>query len=95
MCKAALPDERNTFSACFEILNKESDVKSTMPPENLPLSLSKADARGILLGVNVNEKATGPDNIPGLVLTCPNQLVDVITDIFLIYHCHRGLFQPV
>ena len=74
MCEATLPDELNTFYACFDVLNKESDVKSTLPPEDLSSSVSTADARRILQKVNMN-KATGPDNIPGLVLTCPNQLV--------------------
>ena len=84
MCAATLPDELNSFYAHFDILNKESAVTSTPPPEELPLSVSTADVRRILLRVNMN-KAAGPDNIPGRVLkTCANQLVDVITDIFNI-----------
>ncbi len=84
MCEATLPDELNTFYARFDHLNKESAVKSTLPPEDLPLSVSTADVRRTLLTVNMS-KATGPDNIPVRVLiTCANQLVDVITDIFNI-----------
>ncbi len=84
MCEATLPDELNTFYAHFDLLNSESAVKSTPPPEDRPLSVSTADVRKVLLKVNMS-KAAGPDNIPGRVLkTCANQLVDVITDIFNI-----------
>ncbi len=41
--------ELNTFYARFDLLNKESAVKSTMPPEDRPLSVSTADMRRILL----------------------------------------------
>ncbi len=83
MCEVTLPDELNTFYACFD-LSKESAVKSTPPPEDRPLSVSTADVRRTLMRVNIS-KAPGPDSIPGHVLrTCANQLVDVITDIFNI-----------
>eukprot|EP00064_Thunnus_orientalis_P020697 superscaffoldBa00005836_g20842 len=42
MCEAKSPDELNSFYARFDILNKESAVKSTPPPEDLPLSEEKA-----------------------------------------------------
>eukprot|EP00064_Thunnus_orientalis_P001656 superscaffoldBa00000114_g1659 len=67
MCEATLPDELNSFYAHFDILNKESGVKSTPPPEDLTLTVSTVDVRRILLRVNMN-KAAGPDNIPGCVL---------------------------
>ncbi len=70
------------FYACFDLLNKESAVKSTPPPEDQPLSESTVDVRRTLLRVNIS-KAAGLDNILGHVLrTCVNQLVDVITDTF-------------
>ncbi len=82
MCEVTLPDELNTFFPCFDLLNKESAVKSTLPPKDQPLSVST---------VNVSEAAE-PDNAPDRVLrTCANQLVDVITDIF---HYHRRVFPP-
>ena len=34
MCEATLPDELNTFYAHFDLLNKESAVKFTPPPED-------------------------------------------------------------
>lgn len=37
--KATLPDELNTFYAYFDLLNKESVVKSIPPPEEWKLSL--------------------------------------------------------
>ncbi len=49
----------------FDLLNKESAVKSTPPPEDRPRSVSTADVRRTLLRVNMS-KAAGPDNIPGL-----------------------------
>ncbi len=63
MCEATLPDELNTFYAHFDLLNKESAVFSTLPPEDQPRSVSTADVRRVLLGVNMC-KAAGPDNIP-------------------------------
>lgn len=76
------PDELNTFRARFDLRN-ESTVKSTLPPENLLLSVSTAYVRRIPLRVNMS-KAAGPDNFPGCVLKRANQLADVITDIFNI-----------
>ncbi len=84
MCEVMLPGGLNTFYARFDLLNKKSAVKFTLPPDNRLLSVSTADVRRILLRVNMS-KAAGPDNIPGCVLrTSANQLVDVITDIFNI-----------
>ncbi len=75
MCEATLPYEMNTFYARFDLLNKESAVKSTLPPEDWPLSVSTVDVRRILLRVNMS-KAVGPDNIHGCVVrTCASQLV--------------------
>ncbi len=48
MCEAMLPDELNTFYARFDLLNKESSVKSTLPSEDQPLSVSTADVKRIL-----------------------------------------------
>ena len=38
ICEAVLPDEMNRFCAPFDLLNKESFVKSTPPPEDLLVS---------------------------------------------------------
>ncbi len=43
MCEATLPDKLNTFYANFDLLNSESAVKSTPPPEDRPLSVSTAE----------------------------------------------------
>ena len=51
MFEATLQDELNTFSACFDPLNKDCAVKST---EDQPLSVTTADVRKILLNVNTN-----------------------------------------
>ncbi len=84
MCEATLPGVLNTFYARFDLLKKESAVKSTPPPEDRPRPVSRADVRRTLLRVNMS-KAVRPDIIPRFVLrTCANQLVDVITDIFNI-----------
>lgn len=47
MCEAMLPKELNSFYSHFDVLNKA--VKSTLPPEDPPLSVSTADVRRILL----------------------------------------------
>ncbi|TNN75596.1 hypothetical protein EYF80_014146 [Liparis tanakae] len=39
MWEAMFPDELNTFSAHFDLLNKESAVKSAPPPEDRPLPM--------------------------------------------------------
>ncbi len=74
MCEVTLPDELNTFYACFDLLNKESAVKSTPSPADQSLSVSLTSVRRTLLRVNMS-KAIGPDNIPGHVLrTCANHV---------------------
>ncbi len=93
ICEVTLPGELNTFYAHSDLLDKESAVKSTPPPDDRPLSVSTADVRRILLRVNMS-KAAVLDNIslPGCVLkTCANQLVDVITNIFNISECSHLL----
>ena len=42
MCEATLQDELNRFYASFDLLNKDSAVKSTLPPEDQPLSITTA-----------------------------------------------------
>ncbi len=68
MFEATLPDELNTFYARFDLLNKESAVKSTLPPDDWPLSVSTVDVRRTVMTV-IMSKAARPDNIPGHVLT--------------------------
>ena len=51
----------------YNLLNNDSTVTSTPPPDDGPLSVTTADVRKILPRVNMN-KAAGPDNIPGHVL---------------------------
>lgn len=52
--------ETSSADELINLLNKESVVKSTPPSEERLLSVSIADARRILLRVNMCE-ATGPD----------------------------------
>ncbi len=44
MCEATLSDELNTFYARLDLLNKESAIKSTLPPDDQTLSVSTADS---------------------------------------------------
>lgn len=46
----------------FDLLNKESAIKSALPPEDLPLSVSAETVRRILLRVNMS-KSAWPDNL--------------------------------
>ena len=41
--EATLQDEMITFYARFDLLYKDSAVKSSLPPENRPLSVTTAD----------------------------------------------------
>ena len=94
MCEATLQDELNTFHAHFDLLNKDSAVKSTLPPKDQLLSVTTADVSKLLLRMNTHE-AVGPDNILIILVlkTCADQLADVITT-FLTSHSHRRLFAP-
>lgn len=49
ICDTTLPDELSKFDARFDHLNKDSDLKSTPPPDDQPLSVTKADLRKSLL----------------------------------------------
>ncbi len=71
----------------FDLLNKESAVKSTPLPDDRPLSISAADVRRTLL--------RRPDNIPGCVLiTCqPASWCHLILSFFTS-HCHKRVFLP-
>lgn len=60
-----LPYELGAFYACFDLLIKDSAVKSTLPPDSWPLSPYRM--RKILLRVNIN-KAADPHPIPIYVL---------------------------
>ncbi len=52
ICEATLREELNTIYAHFDLLNKESAVKSSPPPDaTATLSVSTAVVRGILLRV--------------------------------------------
>lgn len=60
---------------------KESAVKPSPPPEDLPLSVSTGDVRRTVLRVSVS-KAAGSDNISGNVLrTCANELADIFNHL--------------
>ncbi len=81
---ASLPDELNTFYACFEADNTaHTESAHTAAAEEVsPLSLSVADVTRSFKRVNIL-KAVGPDGIPGRVLkACTFQLAGVFTDIF-------------
>ena len=58
MFESSLQDQLGTFYTHFDLLNKESAVKSTPPPEDWLLSESTENL----------SKAAEPDNIPGCVL---------------------------
>ena len=67
-----------------------SSTKTTPPPEDLPLSVTTADVREILLSLNI-DMAASPRNMPGCVRkTCTNQLAEVITDILQHLTLTRG-----
>lgn len=68
MHEAMSSDDLNTFYASFDLLNKESAVKSTLTPEDLPLLASTVYVRGIMQKANVS-KAAGPFHIPDHVPT--------------------------
>ncbi len=57
ICEITLPDELSTFYARFDLLNKESAVKSAPPPDDQPLLVSTANVRRILLRVDMNKAA--------------------------------------
>ncbi|KAF7643375.1 hypothetical protein LDENG_00240400 [Lucifuga dentata] len=80
----SLPDALNTFYAHFESSNSSHSTRLTLPPGELPFSVSAVDVRGPLRRINPR-KAAGPDNIPGWVLRdCAQELTGVLTDIFNI-----------
>ncbi|KAF0037932.1 hypothetical protein F2P81_010806 [Scophthalmus maximus] len=77
----SLPDALNTVYARFKAANNTPCSRLTLPPGELPLSVTTADVRRSLLKVNPC-KAAGPNNIPGRVLRdCAHQLSDVLKDI--------------
>ncbi len=67
MCDITLPDELSSFYARFDLLNKKSAVRSTLPPKDRPLSVSTLDVRRTLISFNMS-KAAGPDNIRAVYL---------------------------
>ncbi len=100
---ASLPDELNTFYACFEADNTaHTESAHTAAAEEVsPLSLSVVDVTRSFKRVNIR-KAVGPDGIPGRVLkACAFQLARVFTDIFNLSpsHClwfpHASKNQPL
>ncbi|KAK1802693.1 hypothetical protein P4O66_021191 [Electrophorus voltai] len=80
---AILPDALNDFYARFEAQNNVAAEKSIPPQNDQVLCLTAADVRRTLRGVNPR-KAAGPDDIPGVLRECADQLADVLTDIFNI-----------
>ncbi len=82
---ASLPDELNTFYACFEADNTaHTESAHTAAAEEVsPLTLSVADVTQSFKRVNIR-KAVGPDDIPGRVLkACAFQLAGVFTNSLL------------
>ncbi len=80
----SLPDELNTFYACFKADNTANteSAAAAAAEEVSPLSLSVADVTRSFKRVNIR-KAVGPDGIQGRVLkACAFQLAGVFTDIF-------------
>ncbi len=78
----SLPDALNRFYARFGDPDTPPPCIRLIPPfDDTPLSVSTADVRRTLKGINPC-KAAGPDNIPGRVLEdCAHQLSEVFTDI--------------
>lgn len=62
--KSTLLDDLNVFYARFDLENTESPIKSKLPPDHLPLTLTTGDVCSALGRVNAH-KAAGPDGIPG------------------------------
>ncbi len=79
----SLPDALNRFYARFEDPDTPPPCTRLIPSSgDTPLSVSIADVRRTLKGINPR-KAAGPDNIPGRVLRDgAYQLSKVLTDIF-------------
>ncbi len=74
----SLPDALNRFYARFEDPDTPPPCIRIIPPfDDTPFSVSTADVRRTLKGINPR-KAAGPDNIPGRVLKdCAHQLSEV------------------
>ncbi len=71
---ASLPDELNTFYACFENNFVVEEVQKTQDPS--PLVISREDVCKFFKRIN-KHNAPGPDGIPGQALkVCADQLAD-------------------
>ncbi|KAK3537688.1 hypothetical protein QTP70_017909 [Hemibagrus guttatus] len=81
-----LPDDLNTFYACFETSSDNTERRHThigtsQPPFFLPI-VSSAVVQKALRKINTC-KAAGPDNIPWQALrVCATELADVLTSTF-------------
>uniref|UniRef100_A0A3P9MQB6 Reverse transcriptase domain-containing protein n=1 Tax=Oryzias latipes TaxID=8090 RepID=A0A3P9MQB6_ORYLA len=80
---ASLARELNHFFARFDTQRPPADTPQSSPPHtNSTLVLQEQEVRRVLKSANPR-KATGPDGVPGKVLSaCADQLADVFTSIF-------------
>jgi hypothetical protein len=78
---ASLPEELNTFYACFEASNTEACMRAPAVIDDCVITLSVADVSKTFKQFKIN-KAVGPDRLPGRVLrACSHQLASVFTNI--------------
>ncbi|XP_034427391.1 uncharacterized protein LOC117753423 [Hippoglossus hippoglossus] len=78
---ASLPEDLNTFYACFESNSPSVEIQEAQE-DRCPPVISRADVWRSFNRINTR-KAPGPDGIPGRALkVCADQLADVFTDIF-------------
>ena len=76
----SLPDDLNTYLACFESYSLAQQVQMDQDP--CTLAITAADVCKSFKRINPH-KAPGPDGIPGRALrVCADQLAGVLTDIF-------------
>ena len=75
---ASIPDELNSFYACFEASNTEACMRAPAVLDDCVIMLSVADVNKTFKQVNIH-KAAGPDGLSGRVLkACADQLSSVM-----------------
>ena len=80
----SLPDELNSFYACFEASNTEACMRAPAVLDDSVDTRSIADVSKTFKQVNIH-KAAGPDGLPGHSLrACADQLASVFTYIFIL-----------
>lgn len=79
-----ITDELSTFYAQFDLLNEEAANKSAPPPEDRPLSGSTAD-------VSRSDLHISHPITRRVLVTCANQLTDLLSDISHIFHWRSHL----